>query len=235
MSKSARLLGWIFARPETMRKKIASPGVIPQIKIKLRNSIVWVPGDLRESRSDYEGEHSDNIMIQLTRGFTDWTIARLMRQAIADLSLVVINILCSHGCGLASWLANVWRWCDVMAHIREHPRSSGSPGAALSPRCVSVLNSLFKPWISMEIGYGHTENKPSHAGMKLKFRKHGWFYEGVRNDFMIVFQNLFCARLNQFMLASVVSGLRFFVAQNSLSCWLFPGRYSRGGYVSLRV
>ena len=91
-------LGWIFASRKTMRKEIASPGVIPQIKIKLRNSIVWVPGDLRESRSDYEGEHSDNIMIQLTRGFTDWTIARLMRQAIAHLSLVVINILCSHGC-----------------------------------------------------------------------------------------------------------------------------------------
>ena len=53
------------------------------------------------------------------------------------------------------------------------------------------------------------------------------------DDFMIVFQNLFCARMNQFILASVVSGLRFFVAQNSLSCWLFPGLYSRGGYVSL--
>ena len=137
-------LGWIFASRKTMRKEIASPGVIPQIKIKLRNSIVWVPGDLRESRSDYKGEHSDNIMIQLTRGFTDWTIARLMRHVITHLSSVVI-ILRSHGCGPASWLANVWR---VMS-IRERERTSGSPGAALSPRCVSVLNSFFSrgfPW-----------------------------------------------------------------------------------------
>ena len=119
-------------------------------------------------------------------------------------------------------------WWDVMAHIREHPRVSGKPGAALSPRCVSVLNSFFKSWISMEIGYGHTENKPSHVGMKLTFRKHGWFY-GLSENYL-------CARMNQIILASVVSGLRFFVAQNSLSCRLFPGLYSQWcGYVSLRV
>lgn len=110
-------------------------------------------------------------------------------------------------------------WWDVMANIREHPRISGTPGAALGPRCVSVLNSFFKSWISMEIGYGYTKNKPSHAGMKLTFRKHGWFY-GVSGNYL-------CVRMNQFILASVVSGLWFFVAQNSLSCRLFPGLYSR--------
>ena len=46
-----------------------------------------------------------------------------------------------------------------------------------------------------------------------------------------------CQNMNQFILASVVPVwvLRFLVAQNSLSCRLFPGLYSRCGYVSLRV
>ena len=141
-----------------------------------------------------------NILItwlQLTRGFSDlvclmtqtfncWVNEARHRSSECKGNRVFFRLLVINLCSVdPTWLANVWRWCDVMAHIREHPRSSGSPGAALSPRCVSVLNSFFKPWISMEIGYGHTENKPTHVGMKLTFRKHGWFLWSFRNLFCV--------------------------------------------------